>query len=332
MNLVVYEHITSGALCDEPLLSSLAHEGEMMLSAILQDLLELSQIQITILRDARLTPPAWMISSSRITINTCANPQEFKQQWWECLENHAFFLLIAPETDNVLCSLQQQVLAAGKTYLGCSAEATRLCSDKLFCYQQLQKAEIATPTTFSAKNALLDTCLINQSYVVKPLDGAGCLDTFIFDSVEHTRAYLLALPSGQRDRLIVQPYIDGATLSISLYLDNAQIQLLSINQQLIEQHATQFVFEGCLINSVATQAFSEQQAMQLASQIEQAISGLSGFVGIDFILSKQGPVVVDINPRLTTAYVGLSTASKYNSGLPLWQHLQRLNQQEAHYA
>jgi len=332
MNLVVYEHITSGALCDEPLPASLAHEGEMMLAAILQDLLELNQIQITILRDARLTQPAWMITSTRITINTCTNPREFKQQWQDCLEKHAFFLLIAPETDYVLCSLQQQVIAAGKTYLGCSAEATRLCSDKLLCYEQLQKAEIATPTTFSARNALLDKCLINQSYVVKPLDGAGCLDTFIFESIQQTREYLLTLPPNSRDRLIVQPYIDGTALSISLYVDQDKPQLLSINQQLIEQHADQFVFQGCLINSVAKPAFSEQQAMQLATRIHQSFTGLSGFVGIDFILSNEGPVVVDINPRLTTAYVGLSTARKHNSGLPLLQHLQRLNQQEAHYA
>jgi len=332
MNLVVYEHITSGALCDEQLPASLAHEGEMMLSAILQDLLELGQIHLTILRDARLAQPTWMKSSSKITIRTCNHQQEFKQNWQELLNNHYFFLLIAPETDNILLSLQQQIIAANKTYLGCSAEATKLCSDKLLCYELLKKTDILTPATFSAKNSLLNTCLINQSYVVKPLDGAGCLDTFIFDSIQQTREYLISLSPSSRDRLIVQPYIDGATLSISLYIDGENLQLLSINEQLIEQQAQQFVFHGCVINSVATQPFNEQQAMQLANQINQAIEGLSGYVGIDFILSNQGPVVVDINPRLTTAYVGLTTNIKHNPALPLWQHLQRLDQQEADYA
>ncbi|ODN68086.1 ATP-grasp domain-containing protein [Methylophaga muralis] len=332
MNLVVYEHITSGALCDEQLPASLAHEGEMMLYAIVQDLLQLNDIHITILQDKRLSPPEWLINSKRITIHSCANQQQFEQQWQTCLGEHAYFLLIAPETDHTLLALQQQVLAANKTYFGCSSEATMLCSDKLRCYHLMQTANIPTPTSYSASNALLDVCLINQPYIVKPLDGAGCLETFKFDSVIQSREYLFSLPQDRRDRLIVQPYIEGATLSLSIYVDGEDIQLLSINEQLIEQHASQLVFHGCAINSDVTRQFSQQEATQLAINIHQAIAGLSGYVGIDFILSKQGPVVVDINPRLTTAYVYLSANGLHNPALPLWQHLQRLDQQEAQYA
>lgn len=332
MNLVVYEHITSGALCDEQLPESLAHEGEMMLHAIVQDLLRLSHIHITILQDTRLTPPEWLKNRQRMTIRHCASRQEFEHQWHTCLREHQFFLLIAPETDNTLVSLQQQVITANKTYLGCTAEATQLCSDKLGCYHQLQAANIPTPTSYSASKALLNNCLINQPYIVKPFDGAGCMDTFKFDSLEQTRQYLFSLSQERRDKLIVQPYIEGAILSISIYIDEENIQLLSINEQLIEQQAHQFVFHGCAINTDATKSFSQQQAMQLANQLQQTIAGLSGYVGIDFILSNQGPVVVDINPRLTTAYVNLSATNEHNPALPLWQHLQRLDQQEAHYA
>lgn len=332
MNLVVYEHITSGALCDEQLPPSLAHEGEMMLSAILQDLLELGQTHITILRDARLTQPSWMTISPRISVRTSTNQQEFKQHWKEYLKDHCLFLLIAPETNSVLLSLQQQVIAANKSYIGCSVEATKLCSDKLLCYHQLQQSEISTPITFSANRGVLNRCMINQSYVVKPLDGAGCLETFKFDSTQQTREYLIALPQSSRNTLVVQPYIDGMALSISLYLEEDNVQLLSINKQLIDQQSHQFVFRGCEVNRVSTDLFNEQQAMQLAIQVQQAITGLSGFVGIDFILSKQGPVVVEINPRLTTAYASLAANSQHNPALPLWQHLQRLDQQEAYYA
>lgn len=332
MNLVVYEHITSGALCDEQLPASLSHEGEMMLSAIVQDLLQLGQIHITILRDKRLSESDWMKASSNITIKTCASHQEFDRHWQYCLKNHSYFLLIAPETDNILLSLQQQVIVANNIYLGCSIEATSLCSDKTQCFQRLLLTEVATPMTFSAAGALLDRCLIEQSYVVKPLDGAGCLDTLRFDSLQQIREYLINLPQTARDKLIVQPYFDGPALSISLYVEENNIELLSINQQLIEQQGQQFVFHGCVVNSSETQQFTAQQAMQLASLINQAIAGLSGYVGIDFILSKHGPVVVDINPRLTTAYVNLAANKERNSALPLWQHLQRLHQQEAYYA
>ncbi|WP_439503179.1 ATP-grasp domain-containing protein [Methylophaga sp.] len=331
MNLVVYEHITSGALCDEQLPASLSHEGEMMLSAIVQDLLRLGQIHITILRDKRLSESDWMKTSS-ITIKTCASRQEFDQNWQYCLKNLSFFLLIAPETDNILLSLQQQVIAANNLYLGCSIEATSFCTDKIQCSEQLLKKGIATPVTLSAADGLLDQCLLDQPYVVKPQDGAGCLDTLKFESIQQTRQYLIGLPKEVRNKLIVQPYLDGPALSISLYVGQNNIELLSINQQLIEQQAQQFVFHGCQVNTIATQQFTDQQAMQLATLIDQAIAGLSGYVGIDFILTKQGPVVVDINPRLTTAYVNLAANKQRNPALPLWQHLQRFQQQEAYYA
>lgn len=332
MNLVVYEHITSGALSDEQLTTSLAHEGEMMLAAIVQDLLQLGQIHITVLRDSRLNQPDWLKNASNITTKTCANRQQYEKHWNNCLKNNSYFLLIAPETDNILLCLQQQVIAANSIYLGCSIEATQLCSDKNQCCERLHQQHITTPVTFSADNALLDKCLLDQPYVIKPIDGAGCLNTLKFDSLEQTREYLLTLPPDARNGLVVQPYIDGPPLSISLYLDRHHIELLSINQQLIEQQAQQFVFHGCVVNTVTTSQFTEQQAMQLAIEVEQAIAGLSGYVGIDFILSKQGPVVLDINPRLTTAYVNLAANKKHNPALLLWQHLQRLHQQEAYYA
>ncbi|MCA1852170.1 MAG: ATP-grasp domain-containing protein, partial [Beggiatoa sp.] len=43
-----------------------------------------------------------------------------------------------------------------------------------------------------------------------------------------------------------------------------------------------------------------------------AISGLAGYVGVDLILTPSGPIVVEVNPRLTTAYVGLVEALEIN--------------------
>lgn len=91
MNLVVYEHITSGALCDESLPASLAHEGENMLFAIVQDLLLLGQIHLTILQDARLDPHRWEPYAPRITIKTSASRLEFETHWQTTLSEQSFF-------------------------------------------------------------------------------------------------------------------------------------------------------------------------------------------------------------------------------------------------
>ena len=42
-----------------------------------------------------------------------------------------------------------------------------------------------------------------------------------------------------------------------------------------------------------------------SSRIAAAIPGLWGYVGVDLIDTPAGPVVLEINPRLTTSYCGL---------------------------
>ncbi len=47
----------------------------------------------------------------------------------------------------------------------------------------------------------------------------------------------------------------------------------------------------------------------LAQRVAHAIPGLRGFAGIDLVWHpERGPVVIEVNPRVTCAYVGLSAA------------------------
>jgi len=51
---------------------------------------------------------------------------------------------------------------------------------------------------------------------------------------------------------------------------------------------------------------------RLAQRTVVAIPGLWGYVGIDVLLTAAGPVVVEVNPRLTTSYAGLHAAIGVN--------------------
>jgi predicted ATP-grasp superfamily ATP-dependent carboligase len=46
--------------------------------------------------------------------------------------------------------------------------------------------------------------------------------------------------------------------------------------------------------------------------VASAIPGLAGIFGIDLIFAKGGPCIVEVNPRLTTSYVGLRRALNVN--------------------
>jgi ATP-grasp domain-containing protein len=50
----------------------------------------------------------------------------------------------------------------------------------------------------------------------------------------------------------------------------------------------------------------------LPRAIAGTIPGLAGYVGVDLIFTPLGPIVVEVNSRLTTAYVGLTEAVDIN--------------------
>jgi predicted ATP-grasp superfamily ATP-dependent carboligase len=50
----------------------------------------------------------------------------------------------------------------------------------------------------------------------------------------------------------------------------------------------------------------------LAQQIAAALPGLLGHVGVDLVHTADGPVVVEINPRLSTSACALRDTMGYN--------------------
>ena len=53
-------------------------------------------------------------------------------------------------------------------------------------------------------------------------------------------------------------------------------------------------------------------ARDLASSASKLIPGLNGYVGVDMILTDGSFQLVEINPRLTTSYIGLRQVARMN--------------------
>ena len=56
----------------------------------------------------------------------------------------------------------------------------------------------------------------------------------------------------------------------------------------------------------------KQEAFREGEKVVEAFSGLRGYVGVDLVLAKDKSFVVDVNPRLTTSYVGLRRVASFN--------------------
>ena len=108
--------------------------------------------------------------------------------------------------------------------------------------------------------------------------------------------------------MIVQPWLDGEAMSLSLLVNrHNDVEIVSVNRQHIDVAEQGALSLAGITRGVTVDASTRTRLQQLAAGIVASIEGLRGFVGVDFILDRRGtPVVLEVNPRLTTAYVGLS--------------------------
>ena len=308
--IFVCEFITGGGLCGEPLPDSLAKEGALMRDALLCDLSELN-LNILSTFDVR-------VKKTALQANIYAGFRAIKKDddvwaiWTSLIEQADEVLVIAPETDGVLLKFAQLTLSLGKIWLGCGCDAIEVCSDKLKTYQFLHDINLPVPT-FSWQTF----CDYQQKYpevlfandgkmIVKPIDGAGCVDTFVFDDVTSLSQFMTL---DKQKSHIIQCFVKGESASFVMLCANNQAHLLCCNAQMIEYKNNQLHFKGVQIN--AHKQHWDVFA-RIADYLLENMPSLQGLVGVDVVFDENKMAVIEINPRLTTSYVGLRRAVGQN--------------------
>jgi tyramine---L-glutamate ligase len=291
MRIFVYEYCCGGGLSGVPTAASLFTEGWAMLAAVLDDFRQLPDTSVSTLLDSRLglTVPgveAQFVRSGQesVTFRELARAADWS-------------LLIAPEFDDILGERCRWVEESGGRLLGPSSQAVRLTADKLTLGHHLSRAGILTPscrrlgeegTSFPA--------------VCKPRYGAGSQATFLVNSErELASCPRRAAEEGWHGELLIQPFIRGKAASAAFLVGPAgQFPLLAAEQHLSEDG--RFRYRG---GRVPLGDELGDRAARVARRAVEAVSGLFGYVGVDVVLADDGDWVIEINPRLTTSYVGL---------------------------
>jgi predicted ATP-grasp superfamily ATP-dependent carboligase len=151
--------------------------------------------------------------------------------------------------------------------------------------------------------------------VAKPVDGIGCEGVFRVNRVSELPAILdLMRASTDHDRLLLQSYVEGIHASVSLLVSNGRCLPLSLNCQLMETES-KFQYLG---SQAPYDHPARNEAMVLASSAVRLIPGLRGYVGVDMVLTDDGPQLIEINPRLTTSYIGLRQVARANLAQTIW--------------
>ncbi|MBS7541974.1 ATP-grasp domain-containing protein [Ancylobacter oerskovii] len=284
MRVLVCEFVTGGGLRREALSPSLAAEGALMRDTLVGDLEDLPGIRVLTTHDDRLPPP--LRGDSR----PVAAGDDAGAIWAELAAGADLAWPIAPETDGAMEAVVARLRQRCRRVVASDEEALRIGASKQ-----------ATAARFAAAGVPVVPCWQPGAIpphaagplVVKPDDGAGSLGIRLCPSREDAAA---AGPG-----MVVQPHVAGAAESLTLLCQSGRAEVLGINRQHVTLADGRFGFHGV---TVGIRPPGEVEA-GLAQAILAALPGLHGLVGVDYLATPDGPVVVEVNPRLTTSYAGL---------------------------
>ncbi|MCC4766389.1 ATP-grasp domain-containing protein [Methanosarcina sp. DH1] len=180
--------------------------------------------------------------------------------------------------------------------LASSPDAMQKASDKLYLSKKLEAIGIPHPRCYSSEE--LDA--IEYPVMIKPASGGGG----IFNRIARSRQELLAIleelhglnPELTEDTIVIQEFLAGTPSSVSLLSTKNEALSVAVNEQLIGiTWLSRLPFAYCgNITPFRTDQAEEMEALAEELMLDFKLLGSNG---VDFLTSKKGPVVLEINPR-----------------------------------
>ncbi len=301
-----------------------------MLTALIEDIAKIPACEVVTTWDTRLGPCPLRDCDVRIVRSQTDEMTQFR----ELTRNSDVVWVIAPETNGELLkrTLQFRLVndtqpsrASPRRFLGASDRAVVLASDKLPLATWFRDRSIPTPETLPFNPADRESQVPwSGSTVIKRRDGAGSQNMFLvrdgFDlwNARHELGRL-----NEPETFIQQPFIAGQALSVALLIaeDGSVLEVFPVAEQHLSNDG-HFQYRGGRIPAdISPEAAVAVQ--QLAERACRAVPGLTGYVGCDIVLPNVGhvfnvpnqdgqvenvphgePVLIEINPRLTSSYLG----------------------------
>jgi hypothetical protein len=321
MTVLVYEFVCGGDAIGKAAPASLLNEGRAMWSAVLEDFARLPGTDVVTLPAA--APD--FAAPAGVRVLHVADESGRRDAFLRSARQADYTLLIAPEIDGELQLRALRVRDAGGRLLGPSPEAIAIAADKeALCGVQGRLTAAGIPTPWSRHRAIFESArkaarsgadasavrraLSGIEYpmpaVVKPRFGAGSQSVYLVRTqAEWNRAAAEARAEGVVGDLVFEPFVPGLAASVACLVGPAGVFPLTPATQELSLDGRFRYLGGRLPLSADLAA----RATALAVRAVGLVPGLAGWVGVDLVLgdTAAGDAVIEINPRLTTSYVGL---------------------------
>jgi predicted ATP-grasp superfamily ATP-dependent carboligase len=315
LRILVYEHVSGGGFANEELSPSVLSEGYGMLRSLISDL-KTAGHNVTTLLDSRLKAFNPLIEADNMVLISSSNELNINLRKLSGTVDAVY--IIAPESGQTLKKLVELVEASGGLSLNGQTGALRKASNKMTIYEVFEKRRFTVPETVMIglnENIQQIKRIVSElgfPLVFKPIDGVGCCGLSIVKDESHMVAAVRKIAKESLSKhFIAQKLIEGINVSASVISAGENALSITLNKQIVTL-ASPYEKSSYTGGSVPFDHVLEDEALKAAQKAVESISGLRGYVGVDMVLTRNGPFVIEVNPRLTTSYIGLRKTVNFN--------------------
>ena len=195
-------------------------------------------------------------------------------------------IIIAPETNNLSSKIYSHVSQNHKV-LGSNISSLNTFSSKTKMLMKLRRLNLP----------IVENYKLNLNYkgkiIFKPDTSAGSENTFVTNknNYEKKKGYL------------VQKFYNGKKGSFLMLCKNGKSKVICCNEQLLNLKKEKIQQVGCIMGGLEKY---RNEIKILANKISKNFKGLFGIVGVDIVMENKKWLIIEINPRFTSAYSGLN--------------------------
>jgi predicted ATP-grasp superfamily ATP-dependent carboligase len=312
MRIFVFEFIAGGGMLGGPAPEgSLLREGAAMLRAVAEDFARVPGCSVVTTWDSRLAGAAELAEVRRV--RSC---EEEQCAFLELAAKADGVLVIAPESDGLLLERVRQVEEVGGRLLSPGSPFVAIASNKHETARRLRSAGVPVPRGVALRSGEPLPGDFPYPAVLKPSDGAGSQEVSL---IERPGRQTSIRQSNMRAPWRLEQFVPGMASSIAFLCGPAGTVALPACRQVLSDDG-RFRYLG---GETPLAPELHRRAARIAQRALDVLPPAIGYVGFDLVLGADGDgsrdFVIEVNPRLTTSYVGLRAATRVNLAARMMQ-------------
>ena len=280
--LILLEYFTSQSSILKSRDKEIFREALNLANSIIRNFIKSSDIEkIYVIRNKNLKT----IKSKKVK-TYFTNPETSYTDILKRFKKKSEVIIIAPETNNLSSEIYSHV-SRNHVVLGPNISSINTFSSKTKTLIKLRRLNLP----------IVENYKLNLNYkgkiICKPDSSAGSENTFVTkkNNYEKKKGYL------------VQKFYNGKKGSFLMLCKNGKSQVICCNEQLLNLKKEKIQQVGCIMGGLEKY---RNEIEILANKISKNFKGLFGIVGVDIVIENKKWLIIEINPRFTSAYSGLN--------------------------